>query len=222
MEVSLEFRMRFKTSEEKMNESVKKFEFVKENYERVKRRHVEFVRNGTTTEELVTGALFLAKLDIVYRRGITNQLFEQDHPADISDLRSLLEAFDVGQFRAKQCCFLNPDFGEGSKLVGGADADFIIDDTLIDIKTTKLLTLKRSDLNQLICYYVLSLIGGISERVSGERIKRIGIYFSRYGLLWTSDLSELGDSKKFEGFKEWLIKYVDRHSKKKRLVRLKT
>jgi hypothetical protein len=37
---------------------------------------------------------------------------------------------------------LNPDFGFASKLVGGADADIVLDSTLIDIKTVKAATLK--------------------------------------------------------------------------------
>ena len=83
-------------------------------------------------------------------------------------------------FRAKRRCVLNPTFGRGSSLVGGADGDLIIDYTLIDIKTTKHLTFEREFFNQLIGYYVLSCIGGIDDCGRGK-IKHVAIYYARYG-----------------------------------------
>lgn len=51
---------------------------------------------------------------------------------------------------ARQRATLNPTFGEASALVGGADADFVIDHTLVDIKTTKYPELKREIPHQLV------------------------------------------------------------------------
>ena len=94
--------------------------------------------------------------------------------------------------------------------MGGADADLIIDNTLIDIKTTKNLKLDRSHLNQVLGYYVLSLIGGINNNPNDRPIENIGLYFARHGELWTLPLHKFGDQRKFEEFKDWFVSYVSR------------
>ena len=78
---------------------------------------------------------------------------------------------------------LNPTF-IGSSDVGGADADFIIDGCLIDVKTTVKLGDWRSWLYQLIGYTLLDYDDryGISE---------VGIYFTRQGTLLRWKLHDL-------------------------------
>lgn len=49
--------------------------------------------------------------------------------------------------------------------------DLLLDNSLIDIKTTKYLELKRDYLNQLIGYYILFLIGGIDDGPSKTNIE---------------------------------------------------
>jgi hypothetical protein len=92
-------------------------------------------------------------------------------------------------FRAKKRCVLNPTFGRGSSLVGGADGDLIINDMLIDRKTTRHLTFEREFFNQLIGYYVLSCIGGIYD-CARWKINHVAIYYARYALLHRISLSQ--------------------------------
>jgi hypothetical protein len=90
------------------------------------------------------------------------------------------------------------------KLVGGADADIIIDDMIIDIKTTKHLRLLPEDYYQLIGYYVLSLLGKLNGGRSRGKIKRLGIYFSRYGYLYTFNVKDIIiNPGSFATFLEW-------------------
>ena len=63
-------------------------------------------------------------------------------------------------------------------MVGGADADLIIDRILIDIKTTKSNSFTQDMYNQLLGYYALSTF-----RKDLDGITELGIYFSRYGVL---------------------------------------
>jgi hypothetical protein len=49
-------------------------------------------------------------------------------------LRRLIAATDLECFRAKSICLLIPGFGEGSRLIEGADADLLVDDLLIEPK----------------------------------------------------------------------------------------
>jgi hypothetical protein len=67
-------------------------------------------------------------------------------------------------FTSRKACYLNPKLGST-----GSNADLIIDDQLIDIKTTKALVLDRRHLHQLVLYYILLSLEGIdvgSKRVS--------------------------------------------------------
>ena len=68
---------------------------------------------------------------------------------------------------------LNPTF-EGSRDVGGADADLVVNGTLIDIKTTVRPEIKPDWIRQLLGYVLLDY----SVR---HQIKAIGLYMARQG-----------------------------------------
>ena len=126
---------------------------------------------------------------------------------DIKRLNNLITLVDPRLFKAKKICLLNPTFKKASELVKGADADLVIDDMLIDIKTTKYLQNKQDYFNQLIGYYTLYRIGGISGMPATNKIKRLGIYFSRHGYLQLyniKDITIIKDKDKFSEFVEWL------------------
>ena len=183
---------------------------LKKRYERSKKTYQNFLRSGKTTDAFYADALFLAKLDLYIRSRYVAPDFSIDNKSDIKDLKKLHQVFPISDFKVVERCFLNPVFGKGSIMVGGADADIIIDDTLIDIKVTRHLKLEREYLNQLIGYYILALIGGINKGHNGNIIKNVGIYFARYGLLWKIPLTDLGDITKFENFKNYFTTYFDK------------
>lgn len=143
-----------------------------------KRHHDDFIRTGTMTRNLREAALNLATLDLVVRTGrmFSMPTVTDDILTDMEHLYSIMQK--SGVMCPKNRTFLNPTFGKGSMLVDGADADLIIDDTLIDIKTTKSCLFTQDIYNQLLGYYALSTFekkfGGIIE---------MGVYFSRYGML---------------------------------------
>ena len=56
----------------------------------------------------------------------------------MEDLLSMLEIVPFGSLLHKKTVLLNPTFEESSVLVGGADADLIAGDLLIDFKVTKM------------------------------------------------------------------------------------
>ena len=114
-------------------------------------------------------------------------------------------------FKAKKIIVLNPTFGEGSRIVGGADADIIIDNTLIDIKTTMNLKLRREWFHQIIGYYILSRIGGIDGVSPKHKINKLGFYFSRYGELYTITVKTLINERKLSS----LIKSFRKNGDKK-------
>jgi len=82
----------------------------------------------------------------------------------------------------------------------------VIDDAIIDIKTTKKLDLAKNYFDQLIGYYILYKIGGIDDMPSNCEIKRLGIYFSRYGYLHFIDVRDIIREDTFLNFVEWFKK----------------
>ncbi|OYU95980.1 MAG: hypothetical protein CFE21_06075 [Bacteroidetes bacterium B1(2017)] len=179
-----------------------------EQYDETKNNYSKFIEDGQLNDNLIANTIYLAKLDAYFRSKVIDQNFNYHDPNDIKDLKALISLVDKSKFTATEKCYLNPTFGEGSSIVGGADADLIIDNTLIDFKATKHLKLEREHLNQLLGYYILSKIGGINNDKLDKPIENIGIYFARHGELWTIPIEEFGDSQKFENFKDWFVSFV--------------
>ncbi|MCS7084467.1 MAG: hypothetical protein RMM53_00215 [Bacteroidia bacterium] len=177
-----------------------------------KQCYERYLDDGVLTDELIESALFLARLETVFRAGVFD--FRETSRARIksntADLRAILATADLSLFEAKQWCYLNPDFGGASTLVGGADADLIVDDTLVEIKTTRRLRVERSYLNQLLGYCILALVGGVNGEKPGPEIRRIGIYFARHGVMWNASLDEFATRKDFLEFKDRFVEYVAR------------
>ena len=141
------------------------------------------METGVLTVGLLGASFGLAQLDAFYRTGTARALVDMRED-DAMDLRGLLgvawRRFPV----PLRSCYLNPDFGEASALVGGADADLIVDGALIDVKTTRNLSFGQEMYNQIVGYYVLSRLGGVNGR-DGANLSAVGVYFARYGILHT-------------------------------------
>jgi hypothetical protein len=153
------------------------------------------------SESLFASTIVLAKLDMIYRIGRLEPNLMDYEDGDILDLKNLISIVDDSIFKSKNFCTLNPIFDDASLLVGGADADMIIDDMLIDIKTTKNLKFEREHFDQLIGYYILNRIGHV-EGLNGK-IGRIGIYFSRHGILHSIPTSQIAENPKLDSFISW-------------------
>lgn len=145
--------------------------------------HHNYLDTGKVGDDLIRSAFDLVQLDVFYRTGRTYDFVTAEN-ADVDDLRNLLTVAVRCFPKPSQTCYLNPNFGEASSLVSGADADLIIDGVLIDIKTTKTLSFKQDMYNQLIGYYLLSRLGRINDKENVD-LSSAGIYFARYGLLHT-------------------------------------
>jgi len=85
----------------------------------------------------------------------------------------------------------------------------VIDDALIEIKTTKDFKVRREYFDSTHRYYLLFRIGGISG-CKGHMIKKLGIYFSRHGHLWLFDVSAVIKEKRLSSFVGWLRNERDR------------
>ncbi|MGQ9546019.1 MAG: hypothetical protein ACUVTR_02490 [Dehalococcoidia bacterium] len=146
-------------------------------------RKEAFLNGQLDIAELMPDCMILAKLENVARSGrdFPNSEIFSTTEGDIKDLQYLVELVDRTSFTAVRRCILYPRFGQSSLDLGGADADFIIDHTLIEIKTTKFLEFRREYFRQLIGYYILNKR---ENNMYGE-LEKLGIYFSRVGKLFT-------------------------------------
>lgn len=131
---------------------------------------------------LAVHALRLAALDPLYRAG---QVFEVnlDPPAStVDEVVALLDAATRENLLSLGRPILNPNFGLASALVGGADADMVLGNTLIEIKTVKDVCVERDYVRQLLGY---ALLARRARRLGSDLppIAGFGIYFSRHAYL---------------------------------------
>ena len=190
------------------------YEKIEEGYAESKENYLKFRENGILSDKLLRSCVFLAKLDPIVRAGISMfnpKVLDMNNEPEITDLKNLMSIVNFDHFKSSNVCMLNPTFGAGSIMVGGADADLVIDDTLIDVKTTKNLKITRENYNQLIGYYILSKIGGIGG-TKEHKIKNVAIYFSRHGLLHTIPVSRFENNPKFDSFLGWFKEKAERVS----------
>ena len=175
---------------------------------RAQRLLAAFVAGEPLSTPLIRSAINLAHCDMYYRAGQIDERFGQPLRVQVEELRGLILATDWSQFRAERLCLLNPTFGNGSTMLRGADADLLLDDMLIDVKTTASLSIRVEDWRQLIGYAALNEhfpIGGGEQPVP---IRRVGFYFARYGHLVGWPLTDLVDQAKFAAFAAWLRDYA--------------
>lgn len=170
------------------------------------------LKTVSISNTLLQSTLLLAQLDIFYRSGIINPDFGETYEEDIADLKKLIDIVDLKLFEVKQKCLLNPTFGEAALSIGGADADLLIDDMIIDIKTTKKFQFLRQDFNQLLGYYILHEIDGISLLTPKPKVTKVAIYFSRFAYLHIIDLGQVVNTGTFPTFIEWFISKVREHN----------
>jgi hypothetical protein len=159
------------------------------------------------SETMLRHALLLAQLEQFYRGGMLSASFGKASSAGVADLKNLLTVSrrNPGIFRASRVCVLNPDFREASYLVGGADADILIDDTLVEIKTTKELKFTAETFRQLVGYFLLYKLGrGITIGPRPKpQIGSLGVYFARYGVFRSFTVDSVIDMAQLPNFLRW-------------------
>ncbi len=162
-----------------------------------------YLQSGEMTRDVYEAAILLAHIDIIYRTGQIYDDFGKIDERDIKDLQNLISIVNPKHFKCHGTCILNPEFGKASVLVGGADCDLIMDDAIIDIKTTKILDFKRKYFNQLIGYYILYRIGGIDGANAEIKINKIGIYFARHAYMVKINIDDIAPQDVFDNFTKW-------------------
>ncbi|MBZ4402418.1 hypothetical protein [Myxococcus sp. AS-1-15] len=145
--------------------------------------HAEFLSTGEPSKDLLVVLIQLAEVDLLIRsrKPTRSRYFGYASPDDVRELSRLFAVLPREIVTAHSRCLLNPTFGTASTAIGGADADLILDDTLIEIKTASSPTITQAYLAQLSGYYILAQL---NEPLPTEfSINHFGIYFARHGRL---------------------------------------
>jgi hypothetical protein len=173
---------------------------------RAKRSKAAFLAGKPLSRSLLQSTIQLAHCDMSCRAGMIDVRLVRPSAGQVNELARLIEATDWSRLRAKRRCLLNPTFGQNCPV--RADADLLLDDMLIELKTTAKLQVTAPHWRQLIGYAALNEhfpFDGSEQPVS---IRRVGFYFSRYGYLASWPLTELVDLVKFAAFAAWLRDYA--------------
>lgn len=124
-------------------------------------------------DSLFEACLFIAKFETEYRSGYPVETFDVK-PQNVEELGRIAEATKLDHFQNKET-ILNPTFAvKGSKLAIQADGDVVLEDVLVDLKTSSQITLK-DNLRQLIGYWVLNLLRG-----TPIDLRRLGVFYPRF------------------------------------------
>lgn len=166
-----------------------------------RRLHARYLKRRVEIGELLEPALNMAALDYVYRTGRVDAMFRfRPDPADAYDMECLHDIMSPDLPNGSM--YLNPEFGEWSSNVGGADADIVCGDTIIDIKTTKFGSFKREYYDQLVGYMLLNMLN------DGPDIEWLAVYFSRHGDTVRVPAPHVG-ADTLDGFRGLIMKYTE-------------
>jgi hypothetical protein len=98
---------------------------------------------------------------------------------------------------------LNPTFGMYSRRVGGADADLISGNRIVDVKVSRLPCVERFMVRQLVGYLMLHRSARRRNRRLPE-ITSVAIYFARFAHLWSLSVESILRHPKYRETEKWL------------------
>lgn len=149
-------------------------------------------------------AIKLAKLEAFYRSGVLAEDFDDISENDLSDLMDLISQLDKNKLDATNYCLCSPYFAHKGKHVTGFDMDLVLDNMLVDVKTTKNPNLNKKQINQLVIYYLLSRLFGIEAYPLKRRIDKVAVYFARYDYLQVMGVRDLLTMQNETMLKKWI------------------
>lgn len=149
--------------------------------------------------------VLLGKIEQEKRGGRTqNPKFEitEEDGEVVQDLKLLADVF-VEKFlpliEENSVIVFNPTFGEGSWMVGGADADIYIDGVIYDFKVHSESKWRIADARQLMGYFILDSIAKDAKdsrnMLKESQVNKVAIYSARYGEVFYYDLGKCAFDK---------------------------
>lgn len=151
----------------------------------------EFPNDDELPQAHARACYLLSGLDLVVRPGRVEHIGVEPTSADLAELLALYRIVPWERLKPQRRLVLNPTFGDGSHLVGGADADFVVDDLLVDVKTNRDTTPDIKHLRQIVGYALLANFYAVDSELPQELLTTVGLYQARAGALTTWPLETL-------------------------------
>ncbi|WP_152039935.1 hypothetical protein [Salinigranum salinum] len=175
----------------------------------------QYIQTGMNTRKVVRASLINAgwKPDKSVQSWINRKAFAEDI---LNEMEELFELLRETEWTNGNTMIEQPGFG-GHRYILPGEGDFIVDDLLVDIKTTEGRTFTNQFWRQLLMYYVLCDVQRIlyeemyadSEdvaKIKYPEISKVGIYFARYGELRTVNMGDvIQDQDRYEEFRAWIV-----------------
>ena len=176
----------------------------------------QYIKTGMNTDGVVRAALIDAgwKPDEDVNSWINREAFEEDV---LDEMGTLFELLRDQEWAGGKTVFHKPTFGNHRHILAG-EGDFIVDDLLVDIKTTEDGSFTNAFWRQLLIYYLLTDIQRVLYDLDGRtyerepydekypEINRVGIYYARYGELQTVEMNDvIDDQEEYEEFRAWMV-----------------
>jgi len=158
--------------------------------------------------DLARHALYLARIDLFFRAKYVDEKVGTADPSDMDDCIRLLEAGPWDELISGGPVLLNPTFGEPSRRVGGADADMICGNRVIDFKVMKQVA-PREILRQLVGHLILAREARCAAP-SFPEITELVTYYARRRHVDVIQASRFTDHPRFEEACGWFWARADR------------
>ena len=153
------------------------------------RNAVQRLQGTTFGAPQARACLDLASLETIYRAGYSTTIGQPRSAAQVRELEHLVSIVPWDWFEPTRELLLNPTFGDGSRGVGGADADLYLDGCVLELKTTQSAFFGLPIVRQLVGYAALAWRFGVDGATT--RPDSIGVYFCRTGRWRMFELNEV-------------------------------
>ncbi|GIM44502.1 hypothetical protein DNHGIG_00510 [Collibacillus ludicampi] len=191
---------------------IEEIELLKQEVNEIWKTRSDYINGENIPErELVRGSIILAYCEHYYRSGkIRDENYLHVKEEDVEDLLNIITYTEKipHYFTTKKSIILNPIFKKYSREIGGADADFIIGNTIFDIKTSKYYDYKENEIWQLIGYYLLSEY----DDDFPVEIKQIALFYARFNKIVYAKIEDIKQIFNLDLFSQYfrdLIAYKD-------------
>lgn len=182
---------------------------LKEKFDKGINHVIKFVNsNDSIDKDLIHYSYFFGRLEQCWRSGklpnTVDGLLNSPYEEIEDDLINLVSVFDDSFLnkvvKTNSHVIFNPEFGDCSNVIRGADADIFIDGVLYDFKTTKHYSCKTNDIRQIISYYLFNKINiklydtgssFVSYNYDVTNVNKIAIYLARYGEINYLDIESI-------------------------------
>ena len=167
----------------------------------------KFLDDELFTDDLLRSSVYVADIEIALRSGILHDAVHEPSADVLADLRGLVVTLRTQPWLvASRRAHLNCTFSTWSPRIGGADYDLLIDNVLVDIKTTVKAGWARAAFNNTVACWALSRLEGI------EDVTHIGLFSPRYASLMTFEACELFSTPDHEArFLDWFADAATKH-----------